>query len=147
MKTIVKRFDELTTEELFEIYKLRISVFVVEQQCPYPDIDDADKAAFHVRLEDESGILAYLRVLPAGVQFDTAGIGRVIAVKRRLGYGSRVLVEGIKVARERLGAETIIVEAQTYARGLYEKAGFRQVSEEFLEDGIPHIRMLYEAGK
>ncbi len=146
-ETFVKRFGELTAEELFEIYKLRISVFVVEQTCPYQDIDDADKAAYHVWLKDESGILAYLRVLPTGAQFETAGIGRVIAVKRRCGFGSRVLAEGIKVAREKLGADVITVEAQTYARGLYEKAGFKQVSEEFLEDGIPHIRMLYEAGK
>lgn len=141
METVIKSFSELTTDELFEICKLRVSVFIVEQQCPYQDIDEADRAAYHVCLRDGSGILAYLRVLPAGAQFDTVGIGRVIAVKRRMGYGSRVLAEGIKVARERLGADVITVEAQTYARGLYEKAGFRQVSEEFLEDGIPHIRM------
>lgn len=141
METVIKSFSELTTDELFEIYKLRVSVFVVEQQCPYQDIDEADRAAYHVYLRDGSGILAYLRVLPAGVQFDTVGIGRVIAVKRRMGYGSRVLAEGIKVALEKLNADIITVEAQTYARGLYEKAGFTQTSEEFLEDGIPHLRM------
>ncbi len=141
MDVIIKTFDELTAQELFEIYKLRVSVFVVEQQCPYQDIDDLDKAAYHVRLTDENGILAYLRVLPAGTQFETAGIGRVIAAERRKGYGSAVLKEGIKVAKEKLNADIITVEAQTYARGLYEKAGFRQVSEEFYEDGIPHIRM------
>lgn len=141
METVIKKFAELTTDELFAIYKLRTAVFVVEQQCPYQDIDDLDKAAYHVWLKDENVIAAYLRVLPAGTQFETAGIGRVIAARRRMGYGSAVLAEGIKVAKERLGADVITVEAQTYARGLYEKAGFIQTSEEFLEDGIPHIRM------
>ena len=141
METVIKSFAELTNDELLEIFRLRIAVFVVEQQCPYQDIDAADRDAYHVYLKDGDGILAYLRVLPAGVQFDTVGIGRVIAAKRRMGYGSRVLAEGIRVARERLNADIITVEAQTYARGLYEKAGFKQVSEEFSEDGIPHIRM------
>ena len=82
-----------------------------------------------------------MRVLPKGVTFDEISIGRVIAVKRRCGLGSLILSEGIKVAKERLGAESIVIEAQVYARKLYEKAGFVQSSSEFLEDGIPHIKM------
>ena len=66
MELIVKHFSELSAEELFEIYKLRVSVFIVEQSCPYQDIDDADKSAYHVWLRDEDGIEAYARVLPAG---------------------------------------------------------------------------------
>ena len=88
MELIVKHFSELSAEELFEIYKLRISVFVVEQNCPYQEADDADRAAYHVWLKDETGIKAYARVLPPGVTFDSAAIGRVIAVKRRCGLGS-----------------------------------------------------------
>ena len=80
MELIVKHFSELSAEELFEIYKLRVSVFIVEQSCPYQDIADADKSAYHVWLRDEDGIEAYARVLPAGVAFPTAAIGRVIAV-------------------------------------------------------------------
>lgn len=82
MKLIVKHFSELTAEELFKIYKLRVSVFVVEQKCPYQEVDDADKAAYHIWLEDENGIEAYARILPEGTAFPTVAIGRVIAAKR-----------------------------------------------------------------
>ena len=144
MELVVKHFSELSAEELFEIYKLRVSVFVVEQECPYQEVDDADKSAYHVWLRDEDGIEAYARVLPAGVAFPTAAIGRVIAVKRRCGLGTKIVSAAIDTAKDRLGADKITIEAQVYARTLYEKAGFRQTSEEFLEDGIPHIRMELE---
>lgn len=143
MELICKHFTQLTRDELFAIYRLRVAVFIVEQQCAYPEVDDADQVAYHLWLQDGDGIQAYLRVLPPGTTFDTASIGRVIAVKRRQGLGSRIVAEGIRTARERFGARTITIEAQTYARGLYERAGFVQDSEEFLEDGIPHIRMVW----
>ena len=135
MELIVKHFSELSAEELFEIYKLRVSVFIVEQSCPYQDIDDADKSAYHVWLWDEDGIEAYARVLPAGVAFPTAAFGRVIAVKRRCGLGTKIVAAAIETARDKLGADMITIEAQVYARSLYENLGFRQTSEEFLEDG------------
>ena len=141
MELVIKHFDELSTHELYEILKLRVSVFVVEQNCPYPEIDDADQKAYHVYLKDETGIQAYLRVLPKGVTFQEASVGRVIAVKRRCGLGSLILSEGIQLAKERFGAKCIVIGAQVYARGLYEKAGFVQSSSEYLEDGIPHIEM------
>lgn len=144
MKLIVKRFEELTTQELYEIFRLRVEVFVVEQKCIYQEVDGKDKRAFHVWLEEDGRILAYLRVLDAGVSYDEVSIGRVIAAKRRQGYGSRIVAEGIRVAKEKLGAKAIRIEAQTYARALYEKLGFVQTSEEFLDDGIPHIQMLLE---
>lgn len=141
MELFVKQFEELTAGELFEILKLRVSVFVVEQKCAYQEIDDADRAAYHVWLSEEGKIRAYLRVLPAGTVFPEVSIGRVIAVERRKGLGSRILREGIRVAEDTLHADKIVLEAQIYARGLYEKAGFQAVSETFLEDGIPHIKM------
>lgn len=144
MELIVKHFSELSAEELFEIYKLRVSVFIVEQSCPYQDIDDADKSAYHVWLRDEDGIEAYARVLPAGVAFPTAAFGRVIAVKRRCGLGTKIVAAAIETAMDKLGADMITIEAQVYARSLYENLGFRQTSEEFLEDGIPHIQMQLE---
>lgn len=145
MELICKHFTQLTRDELFQIYKLRVSVFIVEQQCAYPEIDDADQVAWHLWLQDGDGIAAYLRVLPPGATFDTASIGRVIAVKRRQGLGSRIVAAGVRTAQEQFGAQTITIEAQTYARALYERAGFVQTSEEFLEDGIPHIRMEWRA--
>lgn len=141
MKLKVKHFSELSVDELFAIYKLRVAVFVVEQKCPYQEIDEADKAAYHIWLQDEDGIAAYARALPPGATFAEASIGRVIAVKRRCGMGSRIVAAAVETAKERFNAEKITIEAQVYARSLYEKAGFRQISDEFLEDGIPHIQM------
>ena len=141
MELVIKNFSELTAEELFEIYKLRVSVFVVEQNCPYQEIDDADRTAYHVWLKDDDGIEACARALPEGVTFPTAAIGRVIAVKRRCGLGSRIVEEAVNAAREKFNADKITIEAQVYARSLYEKCGFHQTSGEFLEDGIPHIQM------
>ena len=144
MELAVKRFEELTNNELYDILKLRVNTFVVEQHCPYPELDDKDQDALHVFLRDREGIQAYLRVMDKGVSSEQVSIGRVVAVTRRKGYGSRVLEEGMSVAAEYFQADKIYLEAQTYARGLYEKHGFRQISEVFLEDGIPHIKMLAE---
>ena len=140
----VKHFYELTRDELYAILKLRVSVFVVEQKCPYQEADNLDQDAIHVWLEDGDGIEAYLRILDRGVEKEHVAIGRVIAVKRRCGLGSRILEEGIRAAKELLDADKIYVEAQSYAREFYEKQGFRQVSDEFLLDGIPHVRMILE---
>ena len=144
MELHVKRFSELTTEELYRLLRLRVSVFVVEQNCPYMELDDRDQDALHVWFEDQDGIRAYLRILDAGAVSEYVTIGRVIAVKRRCGMGSRILSEGIRIAKEALGAEKIYVEARVYAKGMYEKQGFRQISEEYLEDGIPHVKMLLD---
>lgn len=143
MELIIKHYSELTTDELFDILKLRSEVFVVEQKCIYQDIDEYDKVAYHLFLKDNNNIEAYLRLLPEGTVFNTPSIGRVIAVKRRQGLGTRIVSEGIKAAREKFGADAITIEAQTYAKKLYENLGFKQTSEEFLEDGIPHIKMKY----
>ena len=141
METVVKHFSALSTDELFAIYKLRVSVFVVEQNCSYQEVDDYDKVAYHVFFRDEAGLQGYLRVLPGGTVFPEPSIGRVIAVQRRCGVGSRLLALGIRTAKEKFGAGEIVIEAQIYAKPFYERAGFIQTSDEFLEDGIPHIEM------
>ena len=96
MELVVKHFSELSLEELVDIYKLRVSVFVVEQKCPYQEIDDADKKAYHLYLKDDNGIQAYARVLPQGTTFDEASLGRVIARKRRCGLGSQIVAAAIE---------------------------------------------------
>ena len=144
MQVIVKKFSELSTEELYSIMELRVAVFVVEQNCPYLEIDGLDRDAVHVWLEEDGKILAYLRVMDRGVESEYVSIGRLLAAERRKGYGTRILSEGIRVAREYFGADRIYLEAQVYARGLYEKQGFKAVSEEFLLDGIPHVKMMLE---
>ena len=142
MEFIAKKYEELTVDELFAIYKLRCAVFIVEQKCPYQEVDDADEVAVHLMAKDENGLQGYLRVLPAGATTPEVSIGRVIAVKRRCGIGEKLMRKGIEVAKEIFNAQTIRIEAQTYVATLYEKCGFERVGEEFLLDGIPHIEML-----
>lgn len=141
MELTIKDFDRLTVQELHRIYRLRCAVFVVEQNCVYQDIDNLDPSARHVMLTEGDELLAYCRVLPPHTAFEEAAIGRVVALQRRRGHGSRVVSAAIEDARCTFGAGTIVLEAQFYARSLYEKLGFVRVSEEFLEDGIPHIKM------
>ena len=141
MEQIVKRFDELSLDELYGLLKARVAVFVVEQQCPYQEIDGVDKESYHVFFREGSEIIAYLRVVPKGVKFEEVSIGRVLSFRRKNGIGSRLLSEGLKVAREQFHAQKVVLEAQVQAQAFYEKAGFVQVSPEFLEDGIPHIMM------
>ena len=104
MQYIVKHFSELTIEELLEIYKLRVSVFVVEQKCPYQEVDDADRNSYHIWFQDEDGIQAYARVMDGGVTFAEPSIGRIIARKRRCGLGSKIVSNGIQLAQERFHA-------------------------------------------
>ena len=144
METIVKKFEELTVEELYEILRLRAEVFVVEQNCAYQDLDEIDKKAYHVYLKGEDEILAYLRVIDKGDRLDEVSLGRVISLKRRMGYGTAVMKAGVAVAKEKFGAKKIKIGAQLYAKPFYEQVGFRQISDEYLEDGIPHIYMIYE---
>lgn len=114
---------------------------MVEQKCSYQEVDDAGCLSYNLWLQDEDGIEAYARVLPQGVTFPTASIGRVIAVNRRCGFGSKVVTAAIEPTKGKFGADKLTIEVQVYARSLYEKHGFRQASEKFLEDGIPHFQM------
>ena len=144
MELHVKRFNELTLDELYELLKLRVSVFVVEQNCPYPELDDRDQNALHLWYEDEGEMIAYLRIMDRGAVSDYVSIGRVIAVKRRQGIATRLVSDAVRTAKEQFAADRIYLEAQVYAKGLYEKLGFREVSDVFFEDGIPHVKMILE---
>lgn len=142
MELTVKKFDELTTNELYEILKARAEVFVVEQSCIYNDLDGNDRYSYHVFLHDENGIAAYLRVIKAGIYDENVRIGRVITTRRGKGLGSKVLEAGLRVAKDKLSASEVVISAQTHAIGFYEKSNFKIISEEYLEDGIPHVRMI-----
>lgn len=144
MELVIKHFSQLSRSELVDIYKARVEVFVVEQNCPYREVDDADKVAYHLYFKEGDEILAYARALPKGATFDTCSVGRVISLRRRQGLGLKIVNAAVDIAKEKFGADVITIEAQVYARSLYEKAGFRQASDEFLEDGIPHIIMRLE---
>ena len=143
LKLYKKFFPELTTAELYDLLRIRSEVFVVEQNCVYQDMDYDDQPAIHLWLKDGDRIVALCRVCPAGTHMEAVSIGRVITTERGKGYGKRMMLEGIKAAREHFGATRIDIEAQEYAKGFYEQVGFRQSSEAFIMDGIPHIRMTW----
>lgn len=147
MECVSKFFDELTTTELYEILKARAEIFVVEQNCIYQDMDDRDYASLHVYCVDnvnsinKNRVTAYLRIFPKPDEPGVVQMGRVLTLKHGEGLGAILLSEGIKLCKEKLGATSIYLEAQCYATGYYEREGFRICSEEFLEDGIPHVAM------
>lgn len=141
MNLHIKPFEQLTTTDLYEILRLRSAVFVVEQTCPYQDIDGVDYESLHVYCEENGQLLAYLRLYLQDEETMTARIGRVISAQRGVGLGAKILSAGIIAAKEELHVRHIFIEAQSYAIGFYEKAGFTVCGEEFLEDGIPHVPM------
>lgn len=139
MKFVTKFFDELTTAELYELLKARAEIFVVEQNCIYQDLDDRDYDSLHVFYEESGTVLAYLRAFQkeAGV----VQMGRVLTIEHGTGLGGRLLRAGMDSIKEKFQPQKIYIEAQSYATGYYEREGFTICSEEFLEDGIPHVQM------
>ena len=140
----IKWFNELTTDELYELLRIRSEVFVVEQNCVYQDMDGDDQKSVHLWLTVAEKVVALARVCPAGTHMDEISIGRVITTERGKGYGKQVMIHAIDTAIEYFGATRIDIEAQEYARGFYEGVGFKQSSNTFMLDGIPHIKMTWE---
>ena len=134
-------FQELTVDELYELLRVRSEVFVVEQDCVYQDMDGDDQKAIHLWQTVADKVVALARVCPAGTHMEEVSIGRVITTERNKGYGKQIMLHAIDAAVEHFDAKRIDIEAQEYARGFYESVGFRQSSEFFILDGIPHIRM------
>ena len=138
-----KSFSELTTNELYELLRVRSEVFVVEQNCVYQDLDYDDQASIHLWLTVADKVVALARVCPAGTHMKEVSIGRVITIERGKGYGKQIMLHAIDAAVEHFDARVIDIEAQEYAKGFYETVGFKQSSETFMLDGIPHIRMTW----
>ena len=138
-----KSFQQLTTDELYELLRVRSEVFVVEQNCVYQDLDGDDQDAIHLWLMLDDKIVALARVCPAGTHMTEISIGRVITTERGKGYGKQIMLHAIDAAIEHFGATLIDIEAQEYARGFYEGVGFKQSSDTFMLDGIPHIKMTW----
>ena len=138
-----KLFRQLTTDELYELLRVRSEVFVVEQNCVYQDLDGDDQEAIHLWLTLEDKIVALARVCPAGTHMMEISIGRVITTERGKGYGRQIMLHAIDAAIEHFGASLIDIEAQEYAKGFYESVGFQQSSATFMLDGIPHIKMTW----
>ncbi|MCR5013474.1 MAG: GNAT family N-acetyltransferase [Bacteroidales bacterium] len=138
-----KNFQQLTTDELYELLRIRSEVFVVEQHCVYQDLDYDDQKSIHLWLTLADKVVALARVCPAGTHMEEISIGRVITTERGKGYGKQIMLHAIDAAIEHFGATRIDIEAQEYAKGFYEGVGFRQSSEVFILDGIPHIKMTW----
>ena len=141
-----KHFSELTTSELYDILRLRAEIFVVEQDCVYNDIDGHDKEAVHQFLIKDDEIVAYTRLLKPGNRFNSYSIGRVVVKEseRGTGLGIQMMQEAKTYIRENWKADKMKISAQKYLRKFYEDLGFVIVTEEYLEDGIPHFGMLLE---
>ncbi len=139
MELKAKFFNELTTKELYEILKSRAEIFVVEQNCVYQDMDNRDYQSLHVFFEEDGTVTAYLRAFMKDE--GQVQMGRVLTLRHGTGLGGKLLKAGIEQVREKFHPERIYIEAQCYATGYYEREGFHECSEEFLEDGIPHVGM------
>lgn len=144
MNFIIKTFQELTTSELYEILQLRSEVFVVEQDCVYQDVDGKDQKALHVLGFKNDKIVAYTRLFDSGQYFDTPSIGRVVVkdIERKFGYGHDLIKTSIQAITDNYKKTKITISAQTYLQKFYESHGFVKVGEEYLEDDIPHIKMI-----
>jgi ElaA protein len=137
-----REFAELSVAQLYKIIALRQRVFVVEQNCVYQDVDGLDPRCRHLWAHDGGEIVAYLRLIPAGVTYDEAAIGRVIVAQRMrgTGLGKELMRRGLAAA----GAVPMRLGAQAHLEKFYTDLGFRRVSDVYDEDGIPHIQMLRE---
>lgn len=142
----LKKFEELKVEEIYKILEIRNEVFIVEQQCAYQDCDGKDENAYHLYLQDNDKIIAYLRILNKGVSYDEISIGRVLVHKNYRGKGisREMMLKAINFIELNLNEKEIKIQAQSYLVDFYGSLGFKETSNEYLEDNIPHIDMLYK---
>ncbi|MBF8149044.1 GNAT family N-acetyltransferase [Winogradskyella sp. F6397] len=140
----VKTFNELTTQQLYDLLQLRSEIFVVEQDCVYQDIDGKDQKALHVLGYKNDVLVAYTRVFKPGFYFDESSIGRVVVQQkaRKFKYGYDIMRASIEAIKTHYNEDIIRISAQTYLKKFYNTLGFFEVGEEYLEDGIPHINMI-----
>lgn len=141
----IKRFNELTSYELYEILRERTQVFVVEQGCAYQEMDQADYKSIHIFCKEGERIYAYLRVVEPGVKFEDASIGRFFIAEdyRGRGLARPMMREAIRVASTL--SPSITIEAQTYMQDFYKSLGFCTISEEYIHEQRPHIKMQIQA--
>jgi ElaA protein len=144
LEWLTKAFDRLTVNELYDVMQLRSGVFVVEQQCCYQDADGVDKSCVHLLGRLPSGQLACcLRIVPPGHKYAEASIGRVVVSSdcRGYGIGRSLMTRGIQITEDEYPALGIRLAAQKYLERFYQSLGFTKTSDDYLEDGIPHLEM------
>ena len=144
----LSEFAALSVDDLYDLIAARLEVFVVEQNCPYQDVDGKDRQALHLWARDEANrVLAYARITHPGVRFQEPSVGRVITTEagRSKGLGRELMVRAIAAIEERYPNQPIRISAQQYLERFYRELGFETVSEPYLEDDIPHLEMLRSA--
>ncbi|WP_252224188.1 GNAT family N-acetyltransferase [Clostridium sp. ZBS2] len=144
MEWDIKKFNELTLDELYEICKVRYEVFACEQKIYQEnDFDDIDKNVYHLFMKDSSKIVAYARLIPSGIIYNESSIGRVLVLKeyRRKGIAFELMKKSVDFLKNELNEETIVVSSQLYVKKLYESVGFKAISNVYDEVDIPHVKM------
>lgn len=145
MRWMVKSFDELSTFELHELLRLRVEVFVLEQACIYPEIDGKDLLCLHLMAWEGEELAAYGRILPAGLSYDEVSFGRIAVKKayRNEGLGRKLVQKALAEALKLSEGKSVVIGAQSYLEDFYEEFGFRRHSENYLDEGIEHLDMIY----
>lgn len=139
----IKSFEEITTSELYEIIKARVDVFVVEQNCPYPDLDGYDRKAIHLWAEQDNTVLAYCRIFDKGIKYNKTSIGRVLTSEQGRGknLGKQLIQYAVETIENRFKTSEVRISAQDYLLKFYSYFGFQDTGKKYLEDNIPHTEM------
>lgn len=143
----IKKFNDLTVNEMYEIAKSRFEVFVCEQKIvEEQDFDDKDKVCHHIMLKENERVVAYCRIVPKGVGYDYISVGRVLVLSshRRKGIAQEMMKVALEFIKNNLDEKTVVLSAQLYAKGLYESVGFNVISDVYDEVNIPHVKMKVE---
>lgn len=145
MEITVKSFEELSKEELYEMLSVRTEIFVVEQDCAYQEVDSKDQKALHVLGKETGKLVAYSRIFKGGDDMQEASIGRVLVTKghREKGLGYEIMKASMDAVKTSFHTDTMAVSAQQYLQKFYNELGFKEIDKPYLEDGIPHIKMIY----
>ncbi|MBB4807331.1 ElaA protein [Chryseobacterium defluvii] len=140
----IKTFDEFTVSEIYQVLKARIDVFVEEQNCPYPDLDDYDQKALHLWAEEKGLVLAYCRIFNKGIKYDETSIGRVLTTEKGRGknLGRQLIQYAVETIENRFHTSEVRISAQDYLLKFYSEFGFEDTGKKYLEDDIPHTEMV-----
>ncbi len=143
MEFILKHFQNLSTEELYDVLQLRAAIFVVEQNCAYNDLDDKDRNGLHLLGYENNKLIAYARILPQGISYKEASIGRVVVDKKLRGksVGKELMLKAIELTYNSFNTDKIIISGQQYLEKFYNDLGFVTEGEPYMEDFIPHLKM------
>ena len=144
MKFEIKHYNDLSLDEFHDLIALRIEVFVIEQDCPYQDLDGKDKVGFHLLVKEDDSIIGTTRILPVGVSYPEVSIGRVVVANthRMMKIGHVLMEKSMEFVYDHFGKVDVKLSAQKHLEKYYNQHGFVSTGKEYLEDGIPHVEMI-----